>query len=394
MQIGLLTTSYPRHRRDPAGRFVAELAGWLAGAGDAVEVIAPHPARSEHPGVAVHAVRYALRPRLLYRAGAPDNLVAPTTWPQIPAFVGRLAAATLRRRRRWDALLSHWLLPSGLVGSLAARHLRHVCVVHSSDAHLIRRLGSPRLLELALGSCTQLVLTSESLRPLLLSVAVGPRARVRVERAPVVRMGVHPPAELSPEVPLALRRQHGHEGRFVVLYVGRLVPVKGVDVLIRACAEIEGAVLVLLGDGPERAQLRALADRLGGRVLFRGPVGPAERDRWLAAADLLALPSVVLADGRTDSAPLALLEAMAAGLPVVATRAGGNAELVTDGRSGLLVPPGDPAALRHAITRLLEDAEYRGQLALGAQHAARIHTWDAVGARIRRLLATSSPPGT
>ena len=98
--LGVLTTSYPRHPGDPAGRFVAELCGWLARRGDRVDVLAPAPARSEHPGVTVHGLRYALRPRLLYGAGGPDNLASPWAKLQVPALVGCMALSCGRRSRR------------------------------------------------------------------------------------------------------------------------------------------------------------------------------------------------------------------------------------------------------------------------------------------------------
>lgn len=142
-----------------------------------------------------------------------------------------------------------------------------------------------------------------------------------------------------------------------LVFVGRLAAVKGVAVLIRAVATLApdhpGLRLTLIGDGPERAGLERLARETGAtdRIVFAGPKTQAEVAEALAIADLFVLPSFA------EGVPVVLMEAMASSLPVVATRIAGIPELVEDGVSGLLVPPGDEASLVGAITELLADTE-------------------------------------
>jgi glycosyltransferase involved in cell wall biosynthesis len=392
MRIGLLTTSYPRHLHDPAGSFVAGMAHWLADQGDEVEVLAPAPARDDHPRVTVRSIRCALAPRLFYGAGAPDNLREPAAWMQVPAFVGRLGLECRRRSAGWDATISHWLVPSAFVASLVRRDLPHVAVAHSSDVHLLRRLASVSALLLhgIATPRTRLVLTAEALRPMLKHVARTAPARCLVRDAVVARMGISaadPPSTIHAEA-ISLRARHGLHRRTVALFLGRLVSVKGVDCLLEACAGLPDLAVVIAGDGPERTVLEALAERRGINARFVGyQVGPAKA-AWLAAADIFALPSVVLADGRTDSAPVALLEAMAAGVPVIATEIGGNAELIRTGENGLLVPPGEVEALRTALGHLAQDPALRRRLGERGRATARLHTWDHVGPRIRELLGS------
>jgi len=390
MRIGLLSTSYPRDPADPAGRFVAELAGWLADRGDTLEVLAPHPAADPNPNVEVRPLRYALRPRLLYGAGAPDNLNASArTWLQAPAFTARLALECLRRGQGWDAVISHWLLPCGAVAARCAPRIPHLAVAHSSDVHLLRRLpAASALLRLIARARTALVLTTETLRPLLRELARSRSTRRLVEQARVVRMGIPATTPVASTAVEALRRRHGLQGRTVVLFIGRLVPVKGLELLLRACAGLEGLTPVVLGDGPLRASLTSLARDLRVPALFCGALGGADKAAWLAAADLLALPSIILPDGRTDAAPVVLLEAMAAGLPVIATRVGGNAALIEHGRSGLLVPPGEVAPLRAALASLVADPALRKRLGLAGRQVAVSHTWDMVGHKLRKILGT------
>jgi glycosyltransferase involved in cell wall biosynthesis len=407
MRIGLVTTSFPRHATDPAGRFVGELAWWLAGrlggpgegsAPPAIEVIAPAhgPARGEaaDPGVAVRRLRYSAAPRLFYGAGAPDNLASDArARAQVPAFLLRLLVECRHRSRRWDAALSQWLLPSGVAVAITARGLPHLAVAHSSDVHLLGRLPGPAaalaLALLARGPRTALVLTSESLRPTLRAAARGDRVARLVEGAEVIRMGVPAATLRGAQRGERERVRAGHrlDGEFVVLFVGRLVPVKGVATLIEACSRLPAAHLVVAGEGPERAGLERLArDRLGPRADFLGEVDPAARASWLAAADAFVLPSRVLPDGRTESAPVVLLEAMASRTPVVATRVGGNAELIEGGENGLLVPPDDPAALAAALAALAGDPALARGLAEAGRATAELHAWDRVGPRFLSLL--------
>jgi glycosyltransferase involved in cell wall biosynthesis len=137
--------------------------------------------------------------------------------------------------------------------------------------------------------------------------------------------------------------------------VARLSPEKDIATLLGAVAlaarEHPPLRLEIAGDGPLRAELEAEASALGiaDRVTFLGEVGDVPALLWRAS--LLALSS------RTEGIALTLLEAMARGLPVVATAVGGNPEVVEDGRTGLLVPPGDSQALARAIVELIGDPE-------------------------------------
>src|SRR5207244_12000408 len=137
---------------------------------------------------------------------------------------------------------------------------------------------------------------------------------------------------------------------------------KGYDVLLHALSALPDAALVLVGDGPERRALEALASSLGldERVLFAG--WQAQPRRYLTTVDVFALPS------RFEGFPLAVVEAMLAELPVVASDVGSVPEAVREGETGLLVPPDDPARLAAALRRLPAEPPLR--LRLGEQGRA------------------------
>jgi glycosyltransferase involved in cell wall biosynthesis len=143
----------------------------------------------------------------------------------------------------------------------------------------------------------------------------------------------------------------------VLLCVARLAPQKGVDIAVRALAQLDDGVLVVLGEGAERPALEGLARELGvaERVFLLGRVPDVAA--WYGRASLLVHPV------RWEGFGLAVLEAMLAGLPVVASRVSALPELVVDGETGVLVPPDDPHALAGGIRRALADAHRLGETA-------------------------------
>ena len=147
-----------------------------------------------------------------------------------------------------------------------------------------------------------------------------------------------------------------------MLYVGRLSHEKGVDVLIRALQGLTGMELHVAGDGPLREQLEALAARLGVAATFWGWVDPDRIRSLMGSAAILCVPSTCY-----ENCPSAVLEAMSAGLPVVASDLGGLTELLEDGRCGSLVPAGDVAALQACIQRALASPAELSAMAERAQ---------------------------
>jgi len=208
----------------------------------------------------------------------------------------------------------------------------------------------------------------------LLRVA-APRLAAHVAVSGVAARQVEALGELEPGsvrvlwngVPHAARHQGVRRapGPLRIGAVGRLEQQKGFDVLLHALTRVPEARLVVIGDGAERPALEQLAKHLAvwDRVVFLGWVdAPHEH---LLDLDVLAVPS------RHEGLPLVLLEAMAAGVPVVATRVGGIPEAVDDGATGLLVPPDDQEALTSALQTLERDPRLRARLAGAAQDRAR-----------------------
>lgn len=189
-----------------------------------------------------------------------------------------------------------------------------------------------------------------------------------------------------------------------ILSVGRLVPKKGFDTLLRACAILarQGTVfeLRIVGGGPAKQELAALARQEGiaEQVTFVGSCSQHEVARELSEAEIFALAPVVMPDGDRDGIPNVILEAMAAGVPVVATEVSGLPEVVSDGQTGRLVPPKDPERLAAALGDLMCDRDKRSHMSTAARTLVRDHwQWKQAVLPLARLLTNElalSDPST
>lgn len=201
------------------------------------------------------------------------------------------------------------------------------------------------------------------------------------ERILITPNGVDGDRFAKPDQPARQRR----EDLFTVGFIGTLKPWHGLDHLLdameRLCSLNSTYRLLIVGDGPLRPSLQAELDSRGGLLATNTElVGSAAHDEipaWLASMDAVVAPYPDLPDFYFS--PLKLFEYMAAGRPIVASRIGQVAEMIDDGVTGLLVPPGDAASLAVALHRLRSDRRLCEQLGLAAQREiADAHSWDAV----------------
>jgi glycosyltransferase involved in cell wall biosynthesis len=308
----------------------------------------------------------------------------PGAWPR-PGDTGHAALAHTVRRIADGAVV----LLDGLVASTApdalvphARRLRQVVLVHMPLGHrpVDDEAAAVRAREReVLEAAAAVVTTSAWTRRRLAELYALPTDRVHVAEPGV------------DTAPLASGSAAGDS----LLCVAALTPDKGHDVLLDGLAmamdlswrcECVGS-LVRAPAFADRVRRRALASGLGDRVSFRGPcIGP-ELDRAYARADLLVFPS------HAETYGMVVTEALARGLPVLATDVGGITEAVGYGddgtRPGLLVPPGDPAALGAALRAWLEDADLRDRLRLAARgRRAKLRPWGATAAAVAEVLGS------
>jgi colanic acid/amylovoran biosynthesis glycosyltransferase len=349
----------PASPGDGTPEFVLTLASALVRRGVRVTVLAPRtPNSARHEVVAdVRVQRFRYFPRRWERLadGAimanlrahPAQLIQ--VLPLVVCF--QLAALRIVLRERPDVVHAHWIVPAGLVARLLriATRTPYVVTAHGADAYTMRGATARRVKAFVLTGAKATVPVSHDIAAVL-----RPLGPVR----PPMPMGVEV-AQIRAD--LGCRRPE----RDRILFVGRLVEKKGVDVLLRAAAELPRAVVVVAGGGPLESDLASLADTLGigDRVELLGTVRRTEVVAQLARASVLALPSRVGAGGDQDGVPVVLAEAVAAGVPVVASDLGGLGEYLTDGETGRLVRPGSISELASALAEMLDDPDAAARLA-------------------------------
>lgn len=316
----------------------------------------------------------------------------------LPRFLRSLLCFRETDGLRYDLLHSHYWL-SGWVGQMLARRWRvpHVTMFHTlgevkNQAHLSEH-ESPRRIrteQRIAQTADRIICASQDERNALKQFYGIPSGRIRV-----VPCGVD--LELfRPIDQQEARRRLGLDDLPIILYVGRLEPLKGVDILLEAAAQLGDDVpfrlLIVGGDersSSERRQLEELAGKLSltERVRFAGAVDHQQLPLYYSAADVCAVPSYY------ESFGLVALEAMACGTPVVATRVGGLVGTVRDGQTGYLIPWRCPEPLADKLELLLMNEELRQRLGRAARTAVEPYRWpkvaDQVEAVYHELLAAS-----
>ncbi len=351
MKVVVVSGIWPPDIGGPASH-APELAAFLSERGHSVQVVTTAsgpPAAEDYP---VHWVRRSLPAGVRHlavvlavaRCATSADVVYATSMTRRAALGAALARRPLVLKLTADEAYERERRSGRFQGDLDAfqRHRGGMRV------HLLRATR-----DAAVRRAVRVLTPSAYLRELVVGWGISP-GRVAVSPNP------------APEVPLlpareGLRRELAIDGP-TLAFAGRLMAAKALDVALRALERTPGVTLLVVGDGPDRAELERLSSTLGldGRVRFLGGLSRDDVLRILFAADAALLSS------RWENFPHLVVEALTVGTPVIATSVGGVPEIVRDGENGLLVPAGDADALAAAIGRLMDDADLRERLARAA----------------------------
>ncbi len=406
MRIAVVAHSFPRFPGDTHGPFVKRLSEEIARRGHQVWALVPYDRElrdDPQTPLRIRSFRYVV-PDGAHRLGYSRTLrrdvgLRLSAYLQSPLYFyfGARALARLVREERIDFVHAHWILPNGYLAArvAAATGVRYGVTLHGSDVFMAER--NPlfrRMATRALAGASYVTSCSGELRDRLLRVA-GPGFAERVQ---LVANGTDAVAPETPADAAAARRKLGFAvDSPLVVAVGRMVDKKGFDVLLEAIpavlAQRPQARFVFGGGGELQAWLEARAAELGlGEVVrFTGALSHPQVLDLIGAADVFVMPSVRDPKGNVDGLPIVVLEAMAAGKPVVASEISGLPLAVRDGETGRLVPERQPAALAAAISDLLGDADRARQL--GEAGRARVATelnWTAIAGIHDRLLTAAT----
>ena len=373
----VVATTYPARPGDGTPAFVADLCAELAADFD-VTVVVPRvsgaPRREVTADGSLTVVRhpYFVRRFESVADGAIlENVRArKSALLQVPFLVASQWLAVRREARRSapDVIHAHWLIPAGVSARGLAKRAPLVVTTLGGDLYALRGGLPTRFKRRVVAAATVVTVMNADMAAIVRSLG-GTDVRV-------MPMG----ARFSVVTPVPA------PGPVRLLAVGRLVEKKGFDVLLAALEGVPDAVLTIVGDGPDRAALEAAAAALGARVAFVGQLGRADLDAAYANADIAVFPSRPASSGDQDGLPVAMLEAMGSGLAVIASDLPGLNEAVVHNVSGVIVPPGDAAALASALGELIARPGTCKALGEAAARRAQEFSITEVGSSYRALL--------
>ncbi len=382
-RVLMLATTLPAEAGDGTPEFVLDVAQHM----DAdVTIVAPRvrgcSLRQEMRGVEIRRFRYGPR----FAEGLADEAILPALRRnpflalQAPGLIIGLALAARRAYRDLhpDVVHAHWIIPSGLIGAVLTRHNPQSLLVtaHGADAYALNDPLSRRLKRFVLRRSGRVHAVSSDIAERLAAIEPSHEAEVQ-------------PIGVDVGLVAEATRDRFPNGR--VLFVGRLAEKKGVDDLLRAVAKLDGTAdqiqgLDVVGDGPMRSELEGLARSLGvdELVRFHGAKRRAEVLEFYRHAEVVVVPSKTASDGDRDGTPVVVMEAIAAGVPIVATAVGGIAELLRDQRTAWVVGEADVAALAASLSAAVRDRQTAQRFASEAR--ATIADRIDVGKVAERLL--------
>ncbi|WP_295697064.1 glycosyltransferase [Lapillicoccus sp.] len=387
-RLVVLASTFPARPDDGTPAFVLDLAQAEA-QGFETTVIVPAVrgalSRERIGSVEVRRFRYfPSRWEDLADGAILENLRArPSRWLQVAPFLLAewLAVRRAVRELRPDVLHVHWIIPQGIVALGVMGRIPSVVTTLGGDLYGLRNPVALALKRAVVSRAGALTTMNEDMRRQL--VALGaPESRATVVPMGADLRGIRTAAE-------GVTRETGR-----LLFVGRLVEKKGLTHLVEALRLLDDPSLRLtvVGDGPLRRDLEDQATGL--QVEFLGALGRTTLAQQYARATVMIVPSTRAASGDQDGLPVALLEAMGLGCPVVASDLPGINEVVLDGETGRLTPPGDPAALAVAIREVVGSPERAARLGAAARALSESLSVEAVGARYRDLLMSILTPQT
>lgn len=389
----VLTSTFPRWPGDKEPAFVYELSRRLTDR-FAVTVLAPRAPGSQEQesmeGLEVRRFGYFFKrweSLATHGGGILNRLrVNPFNYLLVPPFLlGQLwSLVRLLRQDPIDLIHAHWLIPQGLVALIGCRlaglSIPVVTTSHGGDLYALRGRLMQRLKSWVMANSRHLTAVSAAMRSDVIGMGIPP------DRVSVVSMGVDLHFRFTPD-PNTQRDPAG------LLFVGRLVEKKGLAVLIEALPRLierrPETTLTVAGAGPLELEIKRLAADLGviEHVRFLGMVGQEELPPLMRRASLLVVPFLIAKGGDQEGLGLVSVEAAGCECPVIAGDVPAVRDVIADGETGILVPPGEPVALAASITELLADPDRRARLGRAARtYCLGRFDWESIAEHYGELL--------
>lgn len=388
----LITAStLPRYDGDTEPRFVLDLAKELSKYYN-VTILAPTAPEAKCSEVleGVHVERYHYFPVHSLETLCYPGAIVPRIREKkirvllVPFLFLGLLAALWKRRNDYDMVHANWFIPQGIVQCLFKTP--YVVTGHGGDVTSLNMKPVSAMKRNAVKKASYVTVVSHRLKDELLRIMPEREQQELSEKICVAPMGCDT-TRFSPKYRVNQLWKQGD--RKVILFVGRLAEKKGVRYLIEAMRWVD-AQLVIVGKGPLQDELKHMTKslQLDDKVVFEGAKNHDELPAIYASADVFAAPSVTAKDNDKEGFGLVILEAMASGLPVVASRSGGIVEIIEDGVNGSLVEEKNAKGLSEALNRMLEDTEYREICKKNMRVTVERYSYENVGKKYRDIFDT------
>lgn len=369
----LVTAStFPRWEGDIEPRFVLDLASHMTDKYE-VTVLAPAAfgAKDEEMLEGVHVTRYHYFPIHKWETLCYPGAIVPRIKEKkvrvllVPFLFLSLYFHLLKLLPNYDIVHAHWLIPQGIVQSFFKKP--YIVTGHGGDVMSLNKGLFRKLKIKCLKQACYITVVSELLKGKV-------RELIPNANPIVISMGVNTEK---------FGKQHyvpnyfGQADKKVILFVGRLVEIKGVKYLIEAMKYID-ALLVIVGEGPLRPELEKASENIKDKVKFLGAKTHKELQIIYASADIFVAPSITTEDGAKEGFGLVILEAMASDLPVIASSSGGISQLIEDNVNGLLCEEKNADSLSVCINQILQDDRKREYLTKNAYLAAKKYSYNNI----------------
>lgn len=377
----LITAStFPRWRGDTEPRFILDYAKAMGKYYD-VTVLAPATIGAKHreklEGVKV--IRYHYLPIYKWETLCYPGAIVPRIKEkkarilQVPFLMFALYINLLKLSKKYDVVHAHWLIPQGIMQCFVNRPF--IITGHGGDVKFLNHTIIGKLKVRCLKKAKAITVVSKTLEKVIYDLYPNKKTQI-------IPMGCNT-KEFSPKKRVENYFNQGEKK--VVLFVGRLEEIKGVEYLIEAMRDID-AYLVIVGKGSMSEHLKVCAKKYKDKIMFLGPKTHEELPRIYASADLFVMPSITAKNGDKEGFGLVAIEAMASGLPIVATDSGGIVDVVSHGNNGLLVEEKNVEQLAENITNVLEDKQLYKELSQASLETAKQFDYNVIARKYKAIM--------
>ncbi len=378
-RVLVTASTFPRWEGDTEPRFVLDLSTYMT-EGFSITVLVPAAPGAKDREVmdGVNVIRYHYFPVHRWETLCYPGAIVPRIREKkirvllVPFLLISLWWHLLRLLPEYDMVHAHWLIPQGIVQSIFKKP--YIVTGHGGDVTSLNK-GIFRGLKIrCVRKAKHVTVVSEYLKRQVQELApeINPS---------VISMGVDT-KRFGRQFRAA--NYFGQGSKKVVLFVGRLAEKKGVQYLMDAMKGMD-ALLAIVGDGPLRDELKVKAEEIPDKVIFLGPKTHDELGKIYASADVFAAPSVTAKDGDQEGFGLVMLEAMASGLPIVASDSGGISQLIRNEINGLLCEEKNVNQLRENIVRILNDRELYLKLCENARKVLDVYGYENISRKYARI---------